>query len=481
MKTFRLIIIALACNLTFTACEDFLNITPEGQIKQNELLATAEGIEDALYGAYSQLRSLSLYGQNLSFHTLEVLAQTFSCKGNTTITALSEYEYTNTSVKSIFDGIWTEMYKNISNVNSILEAPLVAEAKEYPYTIYKGEALGLRAFMHFDLVRLFAEQYTVNPEVSGIPYATTFSLNTPDFEYLKENYQHILSDLHEAERLLSDEEDYHEKSYFMTDRQIHCNLHAVRALLARVYLTMGNKAEAAVYAKKVIEQSPYKLNTKTDIAGDVAGVLSKKETLFGIYYAEWYNTVYTMLQTSVDYTSLNPRGDIESIYDKEKVGDDYRTNTDVYFHTADRGGTLTLRLCKLTEFYELNGQPSKRPQELILGINLIRMPEMYYIVSEALLEENQDSVATWYFDRVLESRGLTPLAARQPAETVNQDLINLERFKEYIGEGQTFYNLKRQHMAINGWDISTNQEKTISASKDIYVIPIPDSEIENRF
>ena len=349
------------------------------------------------------------------------------------------------------------------------------------YTIYKGEALGLRAFMHFDLVRLFAEQYTVNPEAEGIPYATTFSLNTPDFESLEKNYQHILSDLHEAERLLSNEGNYHEKSYFMTDRQIHCNLHAVRALLARVYLTMGNKAEAAVYAKKVIEQSPYKLNTKTDIAGDVAGVLSQKETLFGIYYAEWYNTVYTMLQTSVDYTSLNPRGDIESIYDKEKVGDDYRTNTDVYFHTADRGGTLTLRLCKLTEFYELNGQPSKRPQELILGINLIRMPEMYYIVSEALLEENQDSVATWYFDRVLESRGLTPLAARQPAETVNQDLINLERFKEYIGEGQTFYNLKRQHMAISGWDISTNQERTIPANKDIYVIPIPDSEIENRF
>ena len=106
---------------------------------------------------------------------------------------------------------------------------------------------------------------------------------------------------------------------------------------------------------------------------------------------------------------------------------------------------------------------------------------MYYIVAEALLEEKQDSVATWYFDRVLESRGLTPLATRTPSTTVTQELINLERFKEYIGEGQTFYNLKRQHIAINGWDISTNQEKTIPANKDIYVIPIPDSEIENRF
>lgn len=477
MKIFRLTIIALACCLTFTACEDFLNITPEGQVKRDELLETSEGIEDALYGAYSQLRDLSLYGRNLSFYTVEVLAQTFSCPGNTTVTALAEYDYTNTSVKSVFDGIWTAMYKNISNVNSILDAPLVENAKEYPYTIYKGEALGLRAFMHFDLVRLFAEQYTQNIEADGIPYATTFSLNTPQFESLKDNYQHILSDLHEAERLLENEEEFYGKSDFMTCRQIHCNLHAVRALLARVYLTMGNKAEAAVYAKKVIEQSPYKLNEKTDIKGDLAGILSKKETLFGIYYAEWYTTVKQILQDYIDYTSLKLREDIRDIYDKESEGKDYRMNDDVYLHKMDRGD----RLCKLTEFYELNGQPNKRPQELILGINLIRMPEMYYIVSEALLEEKQDSAATWYFDCVLESRGLTPLAQREPSTSVTQEQIDLERFKEYIGEGQTFYNLKRQNLGISAWDDSNNSEKTLPASNDIYVIPIPDSEYENRY
>ena len=480
MKTFKSIIIILVCGFTFAACEDFLNITPEGQIKQSELLSTAEGIEDALYGAYSQLRGLSLYGQNLSFHTVEVLSQTFSCKNNPTVTALTEYDYTNTNVKSVFDGIWTAMYKNISNVNSILDAPLVADAKEYPYTIYKGEALGLRAFMHFDLVRLFAEQYTQNPKADGIPYATEFSLKTPEFESIEENYRHILADLHEAEQLLANEEDYHEESYFMTDRQIHCNLYAVQALLARVYLTMGNNTKAAEYARMVIEKSPYKLNQKTDIPHDVAGVLSAKETLFGIYYAEWYNTVSTMLQQSVDRTSLNPRGDIKTIYDREKVGDDYRLNTDAYFTTIDRGGTPTDRLCKLTEYYELNGQPDKRPQELILGINLIRMPEMYYIMAEALLDTKMDS-ATWYFDRVLESRGLTSLATREPAETVTQELINLERFKEYIGEGQTFFNLKRQNLPISAWDDAGNTEKTIPASNALYVIPIPDSEYENRF
>lgn len=477
MKTFKHILVALACGITFTACDDFLDITPEGQIKGDELMRSPEGIEDALYGAYSQMRTSSLYGQELSFSNIEILAHNLSCKGNTTLTALSNHEYDNTNVKSMFEALWTAMYKNISNVNSILSADLVANAKEYPYTIYKGEALGLRAFMHFDLVRLYAEQITENPSADGIPYATEFSLNTPDFESLAENYKHILADLHAAEQLLADEAKYVDDRLFLTDRQIHCNLYAVQALLARVYLTMGDKENATFYAKKVIEESPYELNVKTDINGDVAGILSEKETLFGIYFAEFYSYVYNKLQATTSYYALNPRGDVENIYNQQAEGLDYRTAA--YFTSIDLGGTPTLRLSKLTDPYELQNIGSSRPEELIQGINLIRMPEMYYIMAESLLESNPDS-ATWYFDQVLESRGLTPLTERTTPQALTQELINLERFKEYFGEGQTFFNLKRQNLPINGWDVATGTEKTIPASTKVYVVPIPDSEYENR-
>lgn len=488
MKRFSHILLVLVTLIAFAACDEFLNITPEGQIKQDELLSTPEGIEDALYGAYSQLRGTSLYGQELSFSTIEILAQNFSCKGNTTITALVDYEYTNTSVKAVFESIWTAMYKNISNVNSILAAPMVEAASAYPYTIYKGEALGLRAFMHFELIRLFADQITQNPTITGLPYATDFSLVTPDFESLAANYEHILADLHEAEQLLSDEAEYWGSSYFMTDRQIHCNLYAVQALLSRVYLTKGDKAMAAQYARKVIEEGPYKLNVKTEINGDLAGVLSANETLFGIYFAEFYTNVYAKLQATTSYYSLNPRSDVESIYEEEADGLDYRTTA--YFTTVELGGVPTLRLSKLTDPYELQGISSSRPQELIQGINLIRLPEMYYIVAEAELEAGNDSVATWYFDQVLASRGLTPLSERTVTDSIEGqaispsltiERINLERFKEYFGEGQTFYNLKRQHLPIHAIDEATGVEKVIAADRSIYVIPIPDSEFQNRY
>lgn len=468
-------VLAVICLMTFTACDNYLDITPDGQVKRDQLLSTPEGIEDALYGAYSQLRGANLYGSELSFSALEVMAQTFDCYGNDAITALGKYDYKYSTIESMFAGIWTSMYKNISNVNSILNSSLVKNATEYPYTIYKGEALGLRAFMHFDLMRIYTPQYTIaNIKDKGIPYATDFSLQTPEFETIEKNYEHLVSDLLEAESLLAEEDYYVGKTTFMTDRQIHFNLYAVQATLARVYLTMGDKEKAFEYANKVIENSGKVLKEKTEVINDLAGVLSKKETIFGVYYSGFYSLVNEKLQKIISYYSLNPRDDIMDIYNTSADGLDYRTTA--YFTAIEQGGAPIYRLSKLTDIYELQGITSSRPKDLILGINMIRIPEMYYICAEALLETDYDK-ALEYFDAVITHRGLEPLESRAEGNVLTQDLINLERFKEYIGEGQTFFNMKRLNLPIT----SVDGTQTFAPSNEIYVVPIPDVEIENRY
>ncbi len=456
-----------------TSCDDFLDITPEGQVSRDDLLSSAEGIEDALYGVYAQLRKPTLYGQELYFSSLEVMAQTVDCYGNDGVTALGKYDYKYSEVEDMFESVWTVMYNNISNVNSILNSPLINN-DSYPYTIYKGEALGLRAFMHFDLMRIFCEQITLNDSASGIPYATEFSLNTPEFEKLEKNYEHVLADLLEAERLLADEGMYVNSSTFMNDRQIHFNLYAVQATLARVYLTMGNKDKAYEYAKKVIDNSGRSLTEKTKVQGDLAGVLSRTETVFGVYYAQFYSLVSPMLQQMKSFLSLDPRSDIMDIYEQESTGLDFRTSA--YFTAVDAGGASKLRLSKFTNVYELNGIASSRPSDLILGINMIRLPEMYYICAETLLDKDYDK-AVEYFDAVLVNRGLDPLAGRVEGGTLTQELINLERYKEFIGEGQIFFNMKRQNLSIE----SADGNQTYQPSKAIYVVPIPDVEFENRY
>ncbi len=470
----RIYILLLLITMSFalTSCDDFLDITPEGQMERDELLSTADGIEDALYGAYSQLRTSSLYGQTLSFAHLEVMAQMMYCEGNDPMTALGQYDYTYSSIKTEFETVWTLMYKNISNVNSVLECALVKNATEYPYTIYRGEALGLRAFMHFDLMRIYCEQITLNDSASGIPYATQFSLNTPEFEKLEKNYEHVIADLLEAESLLADEAQYANTSVFMQDRQIHFNLHAVQATLARVYLTLGDKSKAYEYAKKVIDSGAYSLTTKEKVKGDLAGVLSQTETIFGVYYPKFYNVVSEKLQKDVDYSSLDPKTGIDQLY-SANAGTDYRFSA--YFTKENKGDDVVVyRLSKLTDVYELQGVPTSRPSSLILGVNLIRLPEMYYICAEALLDSDYDT-ALQYFDQVLTHRGLSKLSDPAVNGTLTQELINLEREKEFVGEGQIFFNKKRQNL-----DIPTTANGQVVEQLN-YVVPVPDVEYENRY
>ena len=465
MKSRYIQLLTAGLLLFTTSCEKFLDIVPEGEIKQKDLFKSASGVEDALYGVYAQMRQTSLYGQELTFGTLDVMAQYLDCYGNTQITELGKFNYKNSNVESLFEDIWTKMYNNISNVNAIVNCDLL-QNESYPFNIYKGEALGLRAFMHFDLVRLYTDQITVNPNAGGIPYATEFSLKIPAFQTAADNYKAIIADLREAERLLENEGEHTDETYFMTNRKIHFNLHAVRVTLARVYLTMGNKDSAYYYADKVIQESGCRLTEATEVNHDIAGVLSNNETIFGIYYAGFYSVVNPKLQQEVSFSSLDPRKDILSFY--TEGGEDVRH--EAYFTTENK-----LRLSKLTDIYELNGITSSRPADRVLGINLIRLPEMYYIAAEALLDSIPDR-ALALFDEVLTHRGLNPYET-WPSQAPLQQAINDERYREFIGEGQTFYNLKRQNLPINGVDGQT----TYPPSTTIYTVPIPNIEYSNRY
>ena len=105
-KKYIILCLCAALGLAFTSCDDFLDITPEGQVKREQLLMTEQGVEDALYGVYSQLRSTSLYGQELSFSALEIMSQTLWCYGNMSsavgITALGNYDYSYSMVEGLF-------------------------------------------------------------------------------------------------------------------------------------------------------------------------------------------------------------------------------------------------------------------------------------------------------------------------------------------------------------------------------------------
>ena len=449
-----------------TSCDNFLDVHPKGEIVGKDLLSERKGFENALYGVYASMRNDKAYGAYMTYYVMDVLAQYFNCPGNSDITDLSAFKYKeNPEVTKVFSDIWSTMYQNISYANNILvnlenQSP---ETLEF-YDIYKGEALGLRAYMHFDLLRLYADQAT-DAKTRGIVYNTAFSLKPSDILPKTKVYERIIADLRAAEKLLDNEKLYEAASPedgFFLDQSIHFNLQA------RVYLTQGNIDSAFYYADKVIREGGLELVEKTEIAGDVIGALSQKETIFGLYAKEsFYTRTKEDLYDAVSFKSLNPWNGIATVYQQGGGENDYRWAA--WFQTISNN----LRFVKLTDPYQLS-TGNNRPAGQIPGVNLIRLPEMYYIAAECLLRKN-DPKAADYFNAVLESRGLVALDDRIPAESLTIEKITQERYKEFVGEGQTFFNMKRLNL-----DIQAITGEILPAANSIYTVPVPEEEFNYR-
>lgn len=465
-----------------SSCDSFLDVKPEGELTGDKMLQTSQGFEDALYGVYATMYGRTLYGESLTYNTTDVLAQYFTCQGNEYVVNLLQYNYDFADVASQLLSIWRDMYKNISNVNNVLEnLESFSETNFAHYNIYKGEALGLRAFMHFDLLRLFTENIQQNGSASGIPYVTKFSLSATPFSTAQEVYGKIIDDLLEAEKLLKDDENYftfpkvNNEESFLKDREIHFNLYAVQATLARVYFTKGDMPNALLYAEKVINSQKFDLMDKSNISGGkMRGVLYPKEAIFGLYSDSFFTTAYSRFFLETSFFSYDLKYDTRDVYIGNEIleGHDFRWEGFFKQPTVSHG---RVRFVKLVDSHQINPDLEfLRPKELIKGINMIRLPEMYYIAAEALLLSNADKARN-YFDKVIASRGLIPLKERSSGQALTVNHITNERYKEFIGEGQTFYNMKRLNL-----DFVNINAQPVQASKAVYVLPIPTEEIDYR-
>ena len=97
---------------------------------------------------------------------------------------------------------------------------------------------------------------------------------------------------------------------------------------------------------------------------------------------------------------------------------------------------------------------------------------MYLIASEAFLNSDYKRALS-YFNEETTSRGLSPLVE---GATLTKERIFNEYHKEMFGEGQVWFNMKRTYR-----DIQSNLDnKVITGSEELYVVPIPQDEFNYR-
>ena len=184
-KTIYTIILGLTGMFSFHSCSEWLDVTPNTDLPAKELFTTENGFQSALAGLYILMTEEDTYGKNLSFGLTEQLVQMYDKLPDGTTDRKSVYIYDRETsgaynTKGVLANTWRAQYNAIANANNLLKwwelnGELVLLDPKVRDMI-RGEALALRAFLHFDLLRGWGPMdYAGNPlarETKCIPYRT---------------------------------------------------------------------------------------------------------------------------------------------------------------------------------------------------------------------------------------------------------------------------------------------------------------------
>ena len=473
----------LACSTMMVSCDSWLEVKPYDKISEGELQKSEEGYQKMLNGIYIDLNSDALYGQSLSVEMIEVMGGAYAIGTDNSVWGnykdLSNYQYGTEYWRNRLDQTWNKAYALILNCNKILEN--IDQNQDLftggNYYAVKGEALALRAMLHFDMLRLFGPVYAKDSDKKAIPYYNKQTNSPEPILTAKEVAEKVVADMEEARILLANDPVKTEgtlmsgsqdgTSNFMRYRALRLNYYAVEALLARVNLYMGNKTEAFKYATDVIktaDQGIFPFVDKSLVIGSPADPdrIFSSEVLFALtntsrskIHKNFYdpsrlpNYVFRMddnLMSNIVYGGAATTGGYQ---------DDYRYRANWIATGSNR------------YFYKYSDMVANGSIQNTM-IPMIRLGEMFLIAAESQSDNLANGVQ--YVNALRRNRGVANL------QTLTPDLLKYEYIRELYGEGQLFYLYKRLNSDII---TSSNANKNPKASDLIFVVPLPDSETEN--
>ena len=486
--------------LGLMSCSDWLDVSPKTSIPTDKQFESESGFKDALTGIYLNFGTTTLHVGDLTYAYSDELAGLYSDYPGYNTNAVFDqsivFDYENMFL-SKKNGIYSTMYNIIANINNFLE--YVDKNKdvlvtERYYETMKGEALGLRAFLHFDLLRMFGPVYKEHPASKAIPYRIAFDKDATPVLPASEVVDAILKDLNDAEKLLKEsdpldfftdqtDEDFIDKNHFLVNREFRMNLYAVKAMLARVYCYKGDaesKGLATEYAKQVIAASKYFTLYKSQTASNYNSI-RYAEQIFGITVNEFSNLLignYMDMENTNTQQHFYLDGDkFKFFYETADAGNtDWRKNTEMF--EVINGASRTDVFCRKYNQKPLNGGYAYSGAD---AIPLIRLPEMYYIVAECVpsASESADALNTVRFARGISYSDEIPTTGYDDLDNTSEEDKNQtkrineimkEYRKEYFAEGQLFYFLKaHNYSTYYGCGIETMTEAH-------YQMTLPDDE-----
>lgn len=502
MKKFLIIVSSLLVITASNSCSDNeLELYPVSQDDIQDI-DTEDKLQRFLNAGYLTVGSVSAFGTD-AMAIADVLSE------NAYITSAKAYNFTSNmnygALNNDTGGIYRSLYDAIMNCNIVINNAQVEDSENL--TRMKAEAKIIRAFCYFTLLNYFSPAPTsgINQEY-GVPIVlgNYDSSIQPARATVAEVYTQIIADLNAG---MADADDAPEQKVFMSKT-------AAKLILSRVYLTRraaGDAQLALQYSTDIVNNSPsiFAPITKANYVAYFSGLAedaaeNQPETIWELDMNDASNlvtgvgsnlalpTLYNrvpadrraILFTKAFFDSF-PHVDLPPLANgtPQSYSPDVRrgsTKTTVTSATAYPGVPTAVQPAGLLTTLTLpavdnpaGAWTNKYPRltsdgNFFRNIKIFRFAEAQLNRVEALFLTGQTATALAELNAFAISRGGSTYS-----EASIQNILT-EKAKEFYGEGQRFYDLKRHNLPlVKGSNCVMNCN--VPANDKLFVMPMSQS------
>lgn len=463
---YKLMVFAGMTSLVLSAasCEKFLEVgTPKTEIGTELVFNSNSAATTAVLGIYGDMNNST---NGIWVKTSSLLGQAADELATIESPPGSNY-YTNSLVSTAQnDDFWTPFYKYVYAANNVLEnlTPSSAVSPEIKKQL-TGEALFIRAYMHFYLVNLYGDV----PYITSSDYKVTSVQPRMATDFV---YEQIIKDLKEAKLLLTNNfpDPANNIPLPTATERIRPNKGAAGALLARVYLYRKNWHQAELEADTLINNTAnYELLT------DMNAVFLKnsRETIWALQSSNVSNP------NTFDAAKFLLNSAPSAFGKAVSLRPDYYNNA---FEAGDKRKSLWTGIFTSgvnSWYYPLKYKEVGTTGAVKEYSIVLRLSEQYLIRAEARARQSNVSGAVTDLNavRARSRTAVTDLPDYLPTITENDcvDAILRERRVEFFAEGgHRWLDLKRTDKAhtlleaLKGDNWKTEDQ----------LFPIPDSQLD---
>ena len=438
--------------VALTGCQnDFLTIVPQTALSSATFFKTESDFLQAVNGAYVPLRDSF---NNRAWVLEEMHSDNTYYARNTLYGAVdptenvADFAVPTSGGVTANDNVLQQYrldYVIISRANqvlSLIDGAGITFSSDASKNNLKGQALFLRAFAYFDLVRLFGKvplhlTPVVGREDAALPLSSTEDI-----------YAQIEKDATAASTLLLNK---------ATQEPGRATSGAAKTLLANLYITQKKWALAEPLMKSVITNDGYILTPDYNMAFSFsASNKNNPESVFEVQYMEGsagYNGsfIYSFIPSPITIAELNPITGTSNTQPTSQESNNIPTpDLIAAYETGDKRKDISIGYVTLSQSLRTNQtypyiKKYARTHALHgnTGTNwpVYRYAEVLLFLAESLNEQGKPGEAATYINQVRARAGLAPTTASAQADM--REAIFKERRVELAFENKRWFDLTR--------------------------------------